>query len=449
MKWKTLTCLLLFTQLALAQSEDNQRCIWTNQDTINIQGNIDPTSIYILSDSVSFQYNARQNSIQLITNQSIDSVMVCFRVLAISDTTFSNRSMSLYDSTAKFKDYNSQQVFAVPKEQLFETGEVNTTGRLTRGFSIGSNQDVFVNSALNLTMDGKLSENLNIQATINDQNIPFQPEGNTAQLQDLDRVFMKIYNDKFSITGGDIVLRNGDSHFLKYYKNVQGALFQSDGLDSKSLLGTSVAKGKFASVAIEAREGIQGPYRIQGPNAQEFVVVLANSERVFVDGKLMKRGFDLDYIIDYNLGEISFSAGVIISQFTRIRVDYEYADTKYSRFILAGGYQKRIGKFEMSVNAYSEKDNKNSSNFDLSLAEKEKLSLAGDDPLKAIKSSADSVGYDEAKILYKKLSMLQSEIFVHSNNADSALWDVTFSRVGLNGGNYRQKVSTANGRVYE
>jgi len=449
MSWRILTCLLFFTHLAFAQSEENQRCFWTNQKTIEIEGNIDPGSIYLPYDSISFSYNAALNRIQLTTSTSFDSIRVCFRLLAISDSTFSNKSMAQYDSMAKFKDYYSTQSLAVQREQLFETGDVNTTGRLTRGFSIGSNQDVFVNSALNLTMDGKLSDDLKIQATINDQNIPFQPEGNTAQLQDLDRVFMRIFNDQLSVTGGDIVLRNQQSHFLKYYKNVQGALFQSVGLNSKSMLGASVAKGKFASVAIPAREGIQGPYRIKGPNAQEFVVVLANSERVFIDGKLMKRGFDLDYIIDYNLGEISFSAQVIISKFTRIRVDYEYADTRYSRFILAGGYQQRIGKFKFSVNAYSEKDNKNSPNFDLSLGDKEKLSLAGDDPLKAIKSSADSVVYDNAKILYKKVILQNTEIFVRSNDPDSAVWDVTFSRVGLNNGNYQQKISTANGRVYE
>jgi len=453
MKWRIFICLSFITGITFAQGIDNRRCAWTNTYKLSIEGHVDPGSFKSPShDSITFSFNQVTKTLLILSSKTrtfTDSVQVCYRLLAVSDSTFSNKSIELYDSMVMFKDYAQTQSLQMAKEQLFETGNVNTTGRLTRGFSLGSNQDVFVNSSLNLTMDGKLSEDLNIQATINDQNIPFQPEGNTAQLQDLDRVFMKIYNDQLSITGGDIVLRNQQTHFLKYYKNVQGALFQSTGLNSKTQLGASVAKGKFASVSIPAREGIQGPYRIPGPNGQKFVVVLANSERVYIDGKLMQRGFDLDYIIDYNLGEITFSSRIIVSQFSRIRVDYEYADTRYSRFILAGGHEQQIGKFKFSINAYSEKDSKNSPNFDLSQEEKLKLSLAGDNLSKAIKESSDSVDYETTRILYKKIKYQNGEIFVHSNNPDSAFWDVVFTRAGLNNGNYRQKISTSNGRVYE
>jgi len=447
MKWGIPLIFLFIACVAHAQSQDNRRCIWSKSSSLKINENIDPSTIYI-QDSLGFNFEADTNTISLTDEFTADSVKICFRVLSVHDSTLVHKTLILYDSMAI--DYRIKfMTSGISKEKLFETGDVNTTGRLTRGFSLGSNQDVFVNSALNLTMDGKLSEDLRIQATISDQTIPFQPEGNTAQLQDLDRVFMKIYNDKLSVTGGDILLAGRDSHFLKYYKNVKGALFQSSGIESSTMVGASVAKGKFASVAITALEGVLGPYRIPRPDGQSFLIVLANSERVYLDGKLMQRGFDMDYIIDYNLAEISFTPRIIISQFSRIRIDYEYSDRSYSRFIIAGRHEQQIGKFKFSANVYSEKDNKNSPNFQLNDEDKKKLSEAGDNPLKAITATSDSVEFDQQKILYKKVWIQNTEIFVHSTNPDSAYWSVSFNKVGIYNGNYKQKISTANGRVYE
>ncbi len=42
-----------------------------------------------------------------------------------------------------------------------------------------------------------------------------------------------------------------------------------------------------------------------------------------------------------------------------------------------------------------------------------------------------------------------SEVFVHSTHPDSAFWEVKFTKTGLNKGNYVQKVTTANGKVFE
>jgi len=459
MKWRW-TGIILVTLLPVclkAQSQDNRRTIWLLTGVAIVPDSmvIDPSSIRSLSISdtslvFNYDHDLHKISIDMDGTNIPDSLLVQFRVAEFSQKSYARRSLTEYDSAALPKDYYLLGK-SLPKErqQLFETGNVMTSGRLSRGITVGNTRDLLVNSSLNLTLDGQLTDDLFIKASITDQNIPYQPEGNTAQLQDFDNVFMKIYNKNFSVTAGDILMQNSPSHFLRFYKNVQGSVFKYNTEKTAVNVGASLAKGKFGSVQLKAIDGIGGPYRIRGPQGQNFVVVLANSEKVFLDGKLMKRGFNNDYVIDYNLGELTFNTGVLITRYSRIRVDYEYADTRYDRSILTAGYSRKLTNGYVYVQAYSEKDNKTSPNFDLSQEDFSILQSAGDNPLKAVIPSADSVGFDSDKILYKKEFIEGQEVFTYSTSPDSAFYEVKFSRIGPGLGNYIQTSTFANGRVYE
>lgn len=326
-------------------------------------------------------------------------------------STKANKTLDIYDSTALFKDVVLyQQALAIPKrEEVISTENIYKTGSISRGVSFGNRQDVFVNSTLNLQMEGQLTENVNLRAVITDRNVPFQPEGNTQQIQDFDNVFIELFNeDKWRLKGGDVVLQNGESNFLRYYKNVQGAQFttkykMAGGFEAETTVAGSVAKGRFASVSIDPIEGVLGPYRVKGPNNERFIIILAGSEKVFIDGEQMTRGFDNDYVIDYNLGEITFTNEVLITKFTRIRVDYEYSDQNYSRSIIQASHYQRNDKLNFAFNYYNEKDNRNQPLlFDLSDEEKVILANAGDDLDNAVTSRVDSVEYNPDLILYRK-----------------------------------------------
>lgn len=457
--------ILLLSLTSLLNAQGNERCKWIKTDgkpVVLDSLTAIPESIRIENQSnVPFEFILNTNQIK-ITSSSLDSVLVCFRTLPYDlHSKRANKTLDIYDSTALFKDaIRYQQTLALPKrEEAFSTQNIQKTGSITRGISFGNRQDVFVNSSLNLQMEGQLTETVNLRAVISDRNVPFQPEGNTQQLQDFDNIYIQLYNDNWALTAGDVVLKNGASNFLKYYKNVQGAQFKtnytlSNGFKAETTVAASVAKGRFASINVDPIEGVLGPYRLRGPNNERFIIVIAGSEKVFVDGIELTRGYDNDYVIDYNLGEVTFTNKVLITQFSRIRIDFEFSDQNYARSIFQASHYQTNDKLNFSFNYYGEKDNRNQPlAFDLSLEEKRILADAGDDLNSAVTSRVDSVEFSPDFILYRKTTGIDDlggeyEIFQYSNNSDSAFFNVQFSEVGQGNGNYRITNSTTNGRIY-
>ena len=458
-----------FSLSAVAQTS-NYRCKWVLNPNVAFQVDtlsLVPESITITSGSlenVSFTYDPTTNEI-LPENASFnDSLYICYRVLPFNlSEERKNRDVALYDSLKVFRDnlhYDSPYLVHDEREELFSSPGLNKTGNLSRGISFGNNQNVGVNSNLNIQLEGKLTDDVSILGSISDQNIPFQPEGNTATLQEFDRVYIKLFTDQTELSAGDLRLTNKEnSYFLKYLKNVQGGqLTTKYGSDTtyvaETSVGAAISKGKFNSIILDAVEGVQGPYKLRGPDGERFVVVIANSEKVFLDGEQLRRGFDFDYVIDYNNGEITFTNNVVITRFSRIRVDFEYSDLNYSRTTINGSHYQTMGSTDFYANYYSEKDNRNNPlNVDLENSDKEILANAGDNPFAATTPGFDETDFSQDRVLYKTDTVdvdgTPTPIFVYSTNPDSAQYEVRFSLVGAGNGNYVKENTTANGVVYK
>ncbi len=387
-----------------------------------------------------------------------DSIRVTYRVLPLNLTRpVYRRSRRELDSLA-FRDLFFTETYAPPREEIFRTPGLQKSGNLARGISFGNAQNVFVNSALNLQLEGKLADKLNLTASITDQNVPFQPEGNTQQLQQFDRIFITLDNpDHWRITAGDVVLRNKPSNFLRFYKNVQGgALEVASGVGAKrpgaTLIAAGVAKGKFSSQQLQPIDNVQGPYRLTGPNGERFIIILAGSERVFLDGVPLTRGFDFDYIIDYNQAEVTFSPRHLITRNSRLRVEFEYSDQNYARSIVHASHYQTVGKVTANVNIYREADNPNNApNLDLRAPERDALQSAGDSARLAVVAGADSAGYARGTVQYQRVDSVEigETIYRYTRDSTVQLYTVRFSDVGAGRGDYEQATSGAvNGRAY-
>lgn len=450
-----------------------EKCRWV-QSEVFVNPTV-PDSLSLLVETIrisdkneksyEFKYELSTNKLQVIFDNATkpDSLLLCYRTFSLRfDQPIARRTLLTdYDSTAQFKDNRMAELPAFDfREELFPTTNLYKSGSLTRGISFGNTQNVFVNSALNLQLEGDISENLKIRASITDQNVPFQPEGNTQQIQDFDNVLIELYNDDFSLAAGDVVLQQRQSEFLRYYKNVQGLQFTSNykmnnNWTASSQGFASIAKGKFASIQLPILEGALGPYRVSGPNNERFVIIMANSERVFLDGKQLKRGFNEDYVIDYNQAEITFTPKVLITQYSRVRVDYEYAERNYSRSVIGANHTQTNGKVDVYLNYYQEKDNRNRPLFtDFSQQELGLMASVGDNATQARIPRIDSVAFDQNRILYAKITELDEfgnslVYYEYSNDPEVAHYELGFSQVGVGLGDYSRSSQLSNGTVYE
>ncbi len=376
-----------------------------------------------------------------------------------------NLGSSIYDSLPVFD--NRRGAEKKENEDFFETKGLAKTGSISRGVSGGNRQDVFVNSALNMQLDGKLSEDISVKALISDQNVPFQPEGNTQNIQEFDKVIVTIEHKNFTLNAGNILLKNPENYFSKFQKNVMGgqiilkhSFFASDSLQKKRFaaqtsFAASAARGQFQNMTLKVFEGVQGPYRLTGSNNERFIMILAASERVFLDGILLKRGFQFDYIIDYNTAELTFTSRVVIGRFSRIRVEFEYATQYYNRSIIHFQHTQNVGKWSFLANFYREKDNPNAAlTFTLDSLSKSILKNAGD-------SLADAYGtqvqmtddFDVNRILYTYKDTTETDgtpvrVYVRAAKTTPPFLLLNFSQVADNQGDYRQGDAKANGREY-
>ncbi len=349
---------------------------------------------------------------------------------------------------------------------LPEQKGLDYSGSFSRGVSVGNNQDLVLNSNFNLQLNGKLSNDIEVVGAISDNNIPIQPDGNTRQLQDFDKVFLQLKKGTSTLTAGDYeLMRPLGSYFMNYYKKLQGANFKTtfSNLDDKkhpllsgqgdASFAIALARGKFTRQTLVTQEANQGPYRLQGSAGERFIIVLAGTEKVYIDGNLMKRGTDDDYVVDYNQGAVTFTNRRVITKDSRVTVEFEYNDQAYIRSMYAFSTVWKNKKYDLQFNLYSEQDSKgNSGQTALNSDERDSLALAGDNAATQLVSGIQLLegGYNPDRIMYRLVDSLGQKILIRSNNPSEAKYTSRFTQVGFGQGSYRQLAKAdANGRVYE
>ncbi|WP_397445168.1 hypothetical protein [Polaribacter sp. R77954] len=332
--------------------------------------------------------------------------------------------------------------------QLFEG--LKTNGFLVRGLTSGNNQNAVTNSSLDLEISGKLSKNVTLRANIFDTNIPIQDNGISQNLTDFDRIFIEMYTDNWRVKAGDLSLKNNETIFFPFAKQVSGLEVEANVNDNLKVAASgAVVRGKFNTYTFTAIEGNQGPYKIYGANNEAVILMIEGAEQVYVNGNQIKRGENEDYTINYNLGEITFNTTFPITNDMRIWIDFQYAERNYTRFITYDKAEYKGEKFNIAGYFYSENDAKNQPlQQSLSTEQQEILVNAGNNQDAMFSESAFLDAFDENKILYKKVNNVNEDYFEYSTNKDDQLYTVTFTNVGTNQGDYVLDDTIAIGNIF-
>ncbi|MCK7517719.1 MAG: hypothetical protein MZV64_08395 [Ignavibacteriales bacterium] len=370
-----------------------------------------------------------------------DTLVVTYRSLKLSlQKEYMKRSLVVkYDE--KFGDTVSvlTSTGGFSPEAIFGA-DMQKSGTIVRGFTVGTTKDFSLNSGLRLQLSGRISEDIEIVAALTDENTPIQPEGNTERLEELDKVFIQVKHPNVVGTFGDYQVKQRFGEFGVIDRKLQGLMGEFSFKDAYGYVSIANSRGKFNTNNFNGSDGVQGPYRASGINNERDIVIIAGTEKVYLDGIELIRGENNDYTIEYSNASITFTPNRLITSASRISIDFEYTDRQFTRSFFGAGSSTKFfdDKLQLKVQYMREGDNQDAPiDFSLTEADKVILSLAGDDRNKAVKSGVklaepDSLGV--IKGIYTKVdTMFNGEPFSYYvyNPGDSlSLYTVSFSYIG-------------------
>lgn len=336
------------------------------------------------------------------------------------------------------------------------TSELYQKGSLSRGIIVGSNQDFALESGLQFELSGKLTEDVSLNAVLTDRSIPVQPDGTTQNLREFDKVLIQLESERTRVEMGDVDVSFTQSTFAKLNRRLQGAAGTTRTEYGNYQGVVSSVRGTFTTKSFSGEDGVQGPYRLTGKNGEEFIIILAGTERVYLNGEQVQRGEENEYIIDYSLGEIYFTKNVFIKDETRIFVEYEYVDQNFNRTLIAaeGADQFLDGKLGIGITFIRSADSDQLlAQQTLSEEDIELLQSVGDNLNDALVSGVSFQSDDEVNIRYAQIDTVYNgqtyQIFKHIPGASASNLVVSFSKVGQGNGDYARVSNTANGLLYE
>ncbi len=433
---------------------------WIIPETISLKSNqgVIPISNWeyqsaggnlILNDSDNFSFS------------DIDTVFIQFKTLPYAiRKSFAESSIPLFDSS-KFslnQDSLANAILLNQTQNSFSDSDLNQSGSLSRGIVVGTNQDFALESGLNFELSGNLTDDITIEAALTDRSIPIQPDGTTQNLREFDRVFIQLQSPTTKLQMGDVDVKFEQSEFAKLNRRLQGAAGYNSSKAGDYGGAVSVVRGVYKSIKFQGQDGVQGPYRLTGNENEQFVIILAGTERVYINGKEVQRGEENEYVIDYGLGEVNFTNNLLIKDETRITIEYEYIDQNFNRTLVAaeGGDTFFDGKLAFGATVIRQADgNDLLSQQTLSEADIDVLKAVGDNVDNALVSGAEI--YDDSdedeNVLYALRDTVYNaqtySIYVNAPGASDALYKVKFSKVEEGNGSYRRVGSSVNGIIYE
>ena len=325
----------------------------------------------------------------------LDSVYYKYQILE-TDTTFSETLYVPVVEDTSLDMYDNLRISGV-KDFSFD---------MDRGFDQG----------LRVRIGGEV-EGVGIEGTLSDK----ATASSTIQISEVEKMNFRIFTDNFEGGLGNLSLKLP----FGIRDEIQGGRIgiHSEDKDNRMALCYAINRGAYKRMRFNGEEGKQSPYFLEGN-------VITGSEKVY-----LAQGIDIpvllnrdeDYNIDYINGTISFTNKNIITNRSRIEVEYQQAIEDYPNIYTESDGSIEIGSFVFTGLYRREYDEKeNPLTFSMTPVEIESLRAAGD---------SSTVLHTYADTSSQGSYIIEDDhfIYVGEGNGD---YNVTFFYVGENNGDY-------------
>ncbi|MBP5502259.1 MAG: hypothetical protein J6Y24_05665, partial [Bacteroidales bacterium] len=248
------------------------------------------------------------------------------------------------------------------KQRQIPTDSLEKHGFMQKSVANGNNKNLSQSTQTDLQILGPIGGGFEIEANIQDSDMPMDDEGTTRQISELSSAQISISKGGSKFSAGDIFLNQYGTEFINYNKKIKGFKLSTISPTKKGKtdsvyvsMATANLKGRYRRQQINGIENSQGPYYLTDIDGEP-VIILTHTETVWLDGKMLTSGNDNDYIIDYNSGSITFTPKIQITAQSLITVDFEYSHSLYSRSFtdISAGIKHRNTK--ATVNYITEYD---------------------------------------------------------------------------------------------
>ncbi len=280
-----------------------------------------------------------------------------------------------------------------------------------------------LDQATSIEIRGTTPSGLSVAGILRDRNLG---EGLyfTEEISRIEQTYLEVKKNSLTANLGDFS-REIDGIPMK----LRGAGFE---LKKKKIEVTATygyERGEFNTVSFYGENGKQGPYKLTGKSGATKIHIVPGTERVYVNGVLMKRGLENDYVIDYENATITFTPSRPITSDDLITVDFQYRGQlarKHFRHIKA---VIKKGVFNVEVAGISRGDDEEYLRDYLTKSELQILDSLGDTMSCVFVSGAKYVGPGKGDYV-KEDSVFK---FVGFGNGD---YQVNFTYFGSGKGSY-------------
>lgn len=321
-----------------------------------------------------------------------------------------------------------------PPKPLWQSTDSNllVSGSKTFALTFSEEEAFDLKQSLYVNLNGELGQNVYIAAQLSDSQSKLTPEGDSKELSNLDKVFIRVYGKQYEIAMGDLDWQFDGTRYINYKTTIEG-LNAWYGKRHFIQAGFTASSGKPASVKVNIIDGKQGPYYLNPTGYQSTYLIIAGSEKIYCDGKLLERG--TDYYIDYSEGSVMFRTMVISSNL--VNAYFQYADEFYNQSTYFNSSTLNLSPgLSLSHHLIHQVDAKDHPLlYDFTSADLDSLRKAGDNVVWSngiVEAEAGTGNY---------IQRINSDGIIYYEYApyDSlAHYNITFSYVGSGNGDYEE-----------